>query len=228
MKRKLLLVLAVMNQMMQAQFTVSPNPFNANSGVLTFTYGASGNFSLFNPNGATTIYLYTGLETDGVTGTWEYHDTWADINTQIPLTLNSSGYYEGSADIGNRNYFSELTQSVGAAPDGTTVNNWYFLLRNAAGNSQSSDLLGTNYGFVPGALSAVNFENNAQIRFFDGKVFSTLTDNAKITIYNALGQNIKTITILPNVETVLDIPKNQMYVATINNSTTTKSIKFYN
>jgi hypothetical protein len=226
MIRKLLFLSLITFSSVKAQFIVNPNPFNANSGVLTFTYGSAGDFSLYNPNGATTIYLYTGLETNGVTGTWEYHDTWGDVSTLIPLTLNSSGFYVGSADIGNRNYFSELTQTVVPAPAGTTVNNWYFLFRNAAGNSQSQDYIGTNFGFVPGTLSNTSFYNNDTVYFSNNTIYNNYNKEINVTIYTLEGKQIANEIVTSASNKMLNISQKGVYVAVLNESNERKIIKF--
>lgn len=229
MMKKLLFLLFFSGSIVNvhAQLIVSPNPFGLTSGTITLTYGSAGDYSLFDPQSDPNLYLYTGLETDGVASTWDYHDTWSDINSLIPLTWNATANaYVANFDIATRTYFSEFTQSNGSIPNGTTVNNWYFIIRNAAGTSQSGDFQGTNFGFTPATASAISFEKGQEIKFFDGKVISTISGNTTIEIFNLLGQKVKTLSINENESSSLNLTDKGLYVAIIKNNAKQKNIKF--
>ena len=133
MMKKLLLVAFFGLNLANAQIIVTPNPFGLTSGTITLTYGSAGDYSLFDPMSEPNLYLYTGLETDGVASTWDFHDTWTDTSTMVPLTWNATANaYVATFDIGARTYFSEATMSNTTIPGGTMVNNWYFLLSSSA------------------------------------------------------------------------------------------------
>lgn len=227
MIKKILILLILSCSVANAQLIVSPNPFGLTSGTITLTYGSAGDYSLFDPQSNPNLYLYTGLETDGVASTWDFHDTWTDLNTLIPLTWDSSANaYVATFDIGARTYFSEATQTNTTIPSGTTVNNWYFLIRNAAGTSQSGDFQGTNFGFTPATASSATFEYGQEIKFFDGKVVSTISGNTTIEIFNLLGQRVKTLSINENESSFLNLTDKGLYVAIIKNNAMQKNIKF--
>lgn len=227
MMKKLLFLLFFSGSITNAQLIISPNPFGLTSGTITLTYGSTGDYSLFDPQGDPNLYLYTGLETDGVASTWDYHDTWTDINSLIPLTWNATANaYVANFDIATRTYFSEFTQSNGSIPAGTTVNNWYFIIRNAGGTSQSADFQGTNFGFTPATASTASFENGQEIKFFDEKAVSTISGNTSIEIYNLMGQKVKELSINENESSPLNLMDKGLYVAIIKNNSIQKNIKF--
>lgn len=229
MMKKLLLVAFFGFSLANAQIIVTPNPFGLTSGTVTLTYGSAGDYSLFDPMSDPNLFLYTGLETDGVASTWDFHDTWTDTSTLVPLTWNATANaYIATFDIGIRTYFSEATMSNTTIPGGTMVNNWYFLIRNADGTRQSSDLLGTTYGFTPATASTASFENNQEIRFYDGKITSTIIGISTVEIYNLIGQKVKSISIHENETANLNLNEKGVFVAIISNQDNQKKVKFSN
>ncbi len=227
MKKAILLFLMVISNL-QAQIVITPNPFGINSGTITFTYGSAGDYSIFNPQSDPNLYLYTGLETDGVANTWDYHDNWTDVGTMIPLTWNATANaYLATFNIATRSYINESTQVTGQIPSGTTVNNWFFIIRNAAGTSQSADIQGTNYGFTPGTfLNNEAFENNSGIKIFNNFIHSDLQSDSKVDFYAITGQRLASLTLKSNQ--TLEIPMQQkgMYLAIIESENSSKIIKF--
>ena len=101
MKKRLLLLALFGFTLANAQLIVTPNPFDVNSGMVTVTYGGSGDYSLFDPLSDPNLYIYNGLETDGNTTTWEYYDDWQNLNSLTPLTWNASANaYVATLNIG--------------------------------------------------------------------------------------------------------------------------------
>jgi len=230
MKKTLLLLTFLGSTMADAQLIVTPNPFSVNSGIVTVTYGSSGNYSLYDPQSNPNLYLYTGLETDGNAATWDYRDTWSDLSSQTPLTWNATANaYVASLNIGGRGYTQEATNTFMTLPVGTNVNNWYFIIRNAAGTSQSGDLQGTNYGFTP-SLSTSSFEGNAiKFNVVNNAIVTDAQGKITIEIYSLLGQKVWHLD-TENYNSLLEIPlqlnQKGIYIATLKNNDTTKSVKF--
>lgn len=209
------------------QLVVSPSNFGVNSGTITITYGSSGDYSLFNPNFDENLYLYTGLETDGVSNTWDYHDTWTDLATLIPLTYNSSlGYYVATFNIGTRVYTQDSSNIQMQIPSGTYVNNWYFIIRNASGTSQSVDLIGTNFGFQP-ALGNSSF-NSAMNNIYvvEDRIISNLNTNLSIEIFTIDGKCVYKFILNPMEEKRLNLINKGVYLAILKEDEHYKSIKF--
>lgn len=206
---------------------VTPNPFGINSGTITVTYGSLGDYSLFDPLGDPNLYLYTGLETDGVSSTWDYHDVWTDSSTLIPLTWNNSvGAYVATFDLATRNYFSEFTQTNGLIPQLTQVNNWYFIIRNLNGSRQSSDLIGTNFAFTPSTLSVEDFQEDLMVNFVKGNALNLSLNDVKIDIYTITGQKIKSVLLLFGSELNLQLSDKGIYFARVTSNKNEKLIKF--
>jgi len=230
MKKTVLLLTFLGFTFVNAQLIVTPNPFNINSGIITVTYGSNGDYSLYDPQFNPNLYLYTGFETDGVTTTWDYHDTWADVGTLIPLTWSSTANaYVATFDISSRTYTQESTNTVMTIPSGTTINNWYFIIRNADGSSQSGDQFGSNFGFSP-SLSASNFDLTS-INFYihDNVISTNIQGKIEIEIYSLLGQKVSCYSV-ENYDSLLNLPLNLnqrgFYIATIKNNNKVKRLKF--
>jgi len=227
MKSKLLSLFLLTFCITHSQIIINPNPFGVNNSSINFTYGSAGDYSIFDPISDTNLYLYTGFETDGITTTWDYHDTWADLSTLVPLTWSdTANAYVATLDLISRNYFSEFTLTNGLIPSGTIINNWYFIIRNASGSRQSIDLLGTDYGFVPGTLNTNFFEKNNTIFIANNQLLSKLNSKAIIKIYSINGQYLNNFEIQPNQTLNLEGFEKGIYIATLIFQNTTKHIKF--
>lgn len=223
-----LLFLLLLGINVNAQLIITPNPFNVNSGTILITYGSAGDYSLFDPLGDPNLYLYTGLETDGNASTWDYHDTWSDVNSMVPLTYNAvNSRYEATVNIGTHNYFSEPTQSVGQLPQGTFVNNWYFLIRNAPGDRQSGDLVGTNYGFTPQTLSVNDFASTDNKAYYsENTFFSNSKEKLQVAVYNLCGQKINDFELNQNEPKTVDLSQNGAYIAVVSGENYYQRLKF--
>ncbi len=228
MKKTILLLFLMVISNVNAQVVITPNPFGINSGTITFTYGFAGDYTIFDPQSDPNLYLYTGLETDGVASTWDYHDNWTDVNTMIPLTWNATANaYVATFDIATRSYINESTQVTGQIPAGTTVNNWFFIIRNAAGTSQSSDIQGTTFNFTAGTyLNNAVFENNAQIKIFNNFIYSELKSESKVDFYALTGQKLASLTLESNQMMEIPIQQKGLYLAIIESENSSKIIKF--
>jgi len=217
----------------KAQLSVSPNPFNVNSGIVTITYGASGDYAIFDPQLDPNLYLYSGLETDGTVATWDYHDDWTNLSTLTPLTWNPiANAYVATFDITNRSYVQEASGTSMQIPSGTTVNNWFFIIRNTAGNSQSATLEGTTYGMTVATLSNEKFENSKNYFFVNKGTLSTnIAGKSTVEIYSITGQKVQTIAFDNNKNTFeekLNLAGSGIFIAVLKNENTTKSVKFLN
>ncbi len=209
----------------QVQFT--PIPFGVNQEVFV-TYGASGDYSLFDPNGEQTLYLYTGLETDGIPDTWDFHDQWSDVNSLIPLVFNSSSNrFEGSFTIGTRSYVNSSTQEIQLLPEGTCINNWYFILRNAAGN-QTTNLIGSDYGYDTSSCYLKKNSNSLKekVIYSNGYLVNSSTESFQVDLYNLLGQRLQGFFLEQNETRPITMRNHEPYIAVLSNGDHRFSIKF--
>ena len=227
MKNFLYLITLFFIQVSMSQIIITPNPFSINSGTITITYGSAGNYSLFDPISDPNLYIYTGLETDGVTATWDYHDVWTNITTLTPLTWDSAANaYVATLNIGTRNYFSEATSAITSLPTGTTANNWFFIIRNLDGTRQSVDLFGANFGFVPGILQTDLFLSSNEVIISNGKIQSEYLETLQVEIFGIDGKIIEKFNLEAQTTKNLNLLTKGIYLAKISNKNQFKTIKF--
>jgi len=228
MIRKLLYFALFTVASLQAQVVISPNPFNMNSGTITFTYGSSANYSLYDPMSNPNLYLYTGLNTDTDATTWEYHDDWNNVASLIPLTWNSTANaYVANFNLATRTYTHESTQTQVTIPNGTSVNNWFFIIRNEAGSSQSVNLSGIDYGFSPSAvLSLSEFNDTEKVFVHKQQLISELPHEAKVAIFGITGQQLCAFQLVPQQKINLEHLEKGNYFAIIEYQNTKKLLKF--
>lgn len=171
MKVKLLYLACLVSGTGQAQIQLVPNPCDINTGTLTLKYGELGDYSIFDPLSDPNLYLYAGLQTDADPLTWDYHDDFTDVGTLIPLTFDANlGYYIATFNPGTRTYLEEPNLNTTTIPEGTMVNDWYFLITNSDQSRQSADLKGSDYGFGSSVLSLESFEVNKDIIVGNGVI----------------------------------------------------------
>lgn len=216
-----------------AQLEIMPNPSNINSGELTIKYGENSDYSIFDPLSDPNLYLYTGIESDGNAATWDYHDDWTDISTQIPLTYNATlGYYVATVDPATHPYIEEITQNVVNLPNGLQVNDWYFIIRNADGSRQSGDLKGSDYGFTAGQLLSVeSFKTTVDtVKAVNGSLVFSNADIYTIEVYDVLGKQVFNTRYSASINSVLDLQlkTNGVFIVRISANSATKVLKMIN
>ncbi|WP_296384640.1 T9SS type A sorting domain-containing protein [Winogradskyella sp.] len=191
MKTNLLYVILLMFGISHAQIELVPNPCDINSGTLTFKYGESGDYSVFDPLSDPNLYLYSGLQTDSDPMTWNYHDDFTNVASLIPLTYDGVlGYYVASFNPATRSYLEEPMLNTTTVPNGTTVNDWYFIITNSDQSRQSSDLQGSTYGFGSSVLSTDSFDLTKDIIVGNGKITFNSPAQYKISVFDVLGKNV--------------------------------------
>lgn len=207
-----------------SQIVVTPNPFNINSGNITLTYGPD--YSLFDPLSDPNLYLYMGLDTDSQPSTWDYADDWNNVASLVPLTYNAGlGKYVANLNINTHQYVQ------GIPVNGMTVNNWYFIFRNGAGNRQSAGFFrGTDYGFQPTTfLKSSNFEfSDNEVVVTSQKVTSFMDGITNVEIFNLLGQKTYSFSLTKNEGNEFNLPQKGVYIAVISNGSKQGSVKFLN
>jgi hypothetical protein len=227
MKKTLLIGLLSLAMNVSAQIVVTPNPFNVNSGAITITYGPD--YSLFDPLSDPNLFLYTGLETTGDTN-WDLTDTWANTATLVPLTYNATqNKYVATVDIGTRTYTNNGSGNQ-TLSNGQAVNNWFFIIRNGAGNRQSGNLAGTSFGFQPTNFLSVS-ENGISKQDFtiqNGEISTNLSGATSVEIFNLLGQKMLNLNLNQLERKAIALQKNQIYIAVVSNQDKKGTFKFIN
>jgi hypothetical protein len=234
MKKALLLFALVGLQSMYGQLTITPNPFNINSGMITVSYGATSDYEIFDPQFEENLVLYMGLETDGVANSWDYNDDWNNHNALVPLTWNeAASAYIATFDLKTHVFKNTPHGENMTVANNTTVNDWFFIIRTIDGSRQSDNQSGINFGFQAStALSTNDFTNHKNLISVKNGVLSTnISGNNTLEIYSISGQKLETISFENNsdlIEIPLKITQKGIYIAKISNELIQKTVKFLN
>ena len=141
MKKIIFFVAAIMLSIsMQAQLVLTSQP----NGVVDVSYGPD--FSLFDPQGATEIYIYMWVDPNQTNPNlpYQYNDDWGNASSLVTVSYNNStGKFEGQIDFNTHDFIGE-----GVLPAGTQIIDFNLILRNQAGDRQTGNLLASTYGFT--------------------------------------------------------------------------------
>lgn len=228
MKIKLLCLSLLIAGICNAQIELMPNPSDINSGTFTLTYGASGDYSIFDPMSDSNLFLYTGLQTDEDPTTWDYHDDFSDISTMIPLTYDASlGYYVATFNPATRSYIEEPSLNVVTIPSGTEVSDWYFLITVADQSRQSADLKGSDYGFGLATLSVDAFNKTKNIHVGNGEITFNSQGKYNVAVYDILGKQVVStqFNVSGSLTHNFQLHNKGVYLVKINDGLNTRTVK---
>lgn len=208
---RLLLLLGCFPILSLGQIEINPNPATINSGIITITYGSQGDYSLFDPMSDPNLLLYTGLETDGVIATWDFHDDFADTSTLVPFNFDSTlGYYIAQIDVAGRTYLEEPNLNTTTIPSGTQVNDWYFLIATTDLSRQSADLKGSDYGWQAATLSNSIVEDSPLFEIVNNQLVYNGSDPAQLNVYALSGALVTTLSIQETHTDLSLLPSDQL------------------
>lgn len=228
MKIKLLCLSLLLAGFCNAQIELMPNPSNINSGTLTLTYGAAGDYSIFDPMSDPNLFLYTGLHTDSDASTWNYHDDFGDISTFVPLTYDSDlGYYVATFNPATRSYLEEPLLNTTTLPSNITVHDWYFLITTADQSRQSSDLVGSDYGFGMATLSIKPFQPKEAFKVGNGNITFKSAGAYHVTVYDILGTQVasKQFKVSGTLTHKFQLHSNGVYLVKVADDSSTRTVK---
>lgn len=163
MKKIYLLFSLLIGFQLQAQLTLN---IQAN-GSVGISYGSSSDYSLYDPQGDTDVYVYSWVNTDQTNPNLAnvYNDDWNDSSGLIVLTYDSNAH----AFLGEFNLSTHDFSGEGVLPSNTTVQDFNLILRNQAGDRQSSNLLASTYGFT--SVNAIKEISNSNIAsYYQGRL----------------------------------------------------------
>lgn len=229
MKKFLLILLFVTSLHASSQIVITPNPVDINSGIVTITYGSNNDYSLFDPLGNPSLLLYTGLQTDADPTTWDYHDDFNDTSTYVTFNFDgAANAYVAQVDIAGRTYQEEPNLNVVNLPQGTTVNDWYFIIITPDLMRQSADLKASDYGWQPATLSNDTVElESFRVRAFKDQLVFSKANFYSVKTFNLQGQLVQDIN-RRYVDGALDmslLKENQLYISKITSATGTVVLK---
>ena len=198
-------------------------------GVVKLTYGASNDYSIYEPGfEVPTFWVHVWSNAgDNSTGT-VYDDSWS--NSTVSMNWDSSaGAYVGTINLNNKIF----TNGDKTFPSGTTVNNLGFVFKNQqnGATNQSGDLTASNFGFTSTVtdsnLGVSDQALNAKSHIVNGKLYTAQKGNLSITVYEMSGKLVKSFNANSNDgEIDLNISKSGLYVAKITNGAHSEVVKF--
>ena len=195
-------------------------------GVYTMTYNDSANGWAFYDPMSQPIGVYLFLNPGDTTPSGSYSDLW----TNIPTSLTWDGTnYSGTINLNTHNF----NQTGGVLPTGTTINQLRFLFTESpAGNGshQSSDKLGTDYGFTPSTLPTLatsNLDLSKKSVVINGKLHTSLKGNIELSVYEMSGKLVKNLNVKTDGNAIdLNVSKNGLYLVKITSGTYNEIVKF--
>lgn len=159
------------------------------NGVVSVSYGASGDWTLYDPQ-AETVILYLWVDTGMNSLNNYYQDEWTNAASLVTLTWDGTAH-AGTIDLNTHDF----TNSGGVIPTGTTVTDFNLILRNPAGDRQSANLLASNYGYANSTLPVDEFtQNSISINLIENTIqIEGLAYNQKfkLDVYDLSGKLIK-------------------------------------
>ncbi len=165
---------------------------NQTNGTVSVEYGANNDYSLYDPQGDPKIYIYMWVDTNQTNPALSmvYNDDWNDTAGLVVLNYDSNAQkFTGTIDFNTHDFSGE-----GIIPSGTQINDFNFILRNQAGDRQSSDLLATNYGFQPTTTAGMIEIPASKVMYYSNRqLFITpdyLKQNIDVQIFNMEGKMI--------------------------------------
>jgi len=176
----LLLITSLFWQINFAQLSI----VNQANGVVEVNYGASGDYSLYDPQGDNQVFLYLWLNQDQTNPNLAnvYNDDWNDSTGLVVLSYDSTSQkFVGTVDFNAHDFSGE-----GVLPANIQINDFNLILRNQAGDRQSADLLASNYGFQP-TTGLTEIEASNLMYVSQGQLFlkdDVLQNDARIFIYD--------------------------------------------
>lgn len=198
-------------------------------GVYTMTYNDSANSWAFYDPFSQPIGVYMWIEAADSSANASFGDAWTNITTT--LTWDGTNY-SGTIDLNTHNF----NQTGGVLPAGTTVNQIHFLFTESPsgnGSHQTTDKLGTNYGFTssttvttPLSVSDLSaFKGKSVVA--GGKLITHQKGNLEVTVYDFGGKVVRTMSVKADGNAIdLYVPQTGLYLAKITNGTETEVVKF--
>ena len=160
--------------------------------MVSVEYGANSDYSLYDPQGDTQIYIYMWIDTNQTNPALStmYNDDWNDAAGLVVLNYDSNAQkFTGTIDFNTHDFSGE-----GIIPDGTQINDFNLILRNQAGNRQSADLLASNYGFQPTTTAGLIKLSASDVLYFTkGQLFINpeyMKQKIDIQVFNLEGKLI--------------------------------------
>lgn len=209
---------------MSAQMSITEK-----DGVVNFYYGWNNDWSLYDPHGASTIWVHVWINASESTANTTFDDAWS--NSTVSLTYNNSTHqFEGTLDLNTKLF----TNSNNTVPAGTTVNQVNFIFKDQQNGAtyQSQNLKATDYGFTTTttASNLATFDVAALAKksvVVAGNLYTAQTGNLNIQIFDFSGKLMKTMNVKATAAPIaISLAQKGLYIMRVSNGTKVETIKF--
>lgn len=201
------------------------------AGVLTLTYGANNDYSLYDPGfGTTTFYIHSWITASQNSANTMFEDSWD--NSNITMTYDATlKAYVGTINLNNKLF----TRSNNVIPAGTTVSNIGLVFKDqqVGATKQSADISAANYGFTGtttvGTLGVSNVNAFGKSFVANGKLYSAKKGSLEIHIIDFSGRTVKAFKTLAGPEAIdLGFTAKGMFLVKISDGVYSEVVKFKN
>ncbi len=187
MKKQILVLLVGLFALnLQAQLVLT----TTGSGIVAVSYEIDTDF--YDPLGADHIYLYMWINADQTDPElpFPYNDEWSEPTSLVVINWSSGdNKFLGEINFNTHDFLGE-----GVLQEGTQINDFNLLLRNEAGDHQTSDLLASDYGFTSTqTLSQIDYQVEKASYYNKGTLFLNALKNNEIIevlVFDSAGKQI--------------------------------------
>lgn len=192
-------------------------------GVIKITYGATGDYSFFDPLSAPTFYVHTFINAaDNSTGN-VFDDAWSNSNVTMNWDAMANAY------IGTINLITKtFTNSNTKVPAGSVVNKVGMVFKDLmnGANRQSADTYTTGPTTLP-LLAVSNTATKAKSSVINGQLRTAFKGNLAIEVYEMSGKLIKSFSAVATGNAIdLNVSKTGTYLVKITNGASQEVVKF--
>ncbi|TDX84184.1 T9SS type A sorting domain-containing protein [Epilithonimonas xixisoli] len=197
-----------------------------NNGEFKITYGKTADWSIYDPQGAPTIYLHVwSSQTDGDNDKGNFDDSWNNSTSTLTWDATENAYV-GTVNL-NTKVFSNSNNTM---PAGTVVQRIGIVMKDqsngATRQSADKDLEGPT---TLTTMAVVEANGKAKSQVAAGKLFTSAKGNVDLTVFDFGGKVIKTMKVNAT-GTPIDLNLNQkgLYLVKISGAGVSEVVKFAN
>lgn len=197
-----------------------------NNGEFKLTYGKSGDWSFFDPQGAPTIYLHVwSSQTDGDNDKGNFDDAWTNSTSTLTWDATENAY------VGTVNLNTKLfTGSNSTMPTGTVVQRIGIVMKDqsngATRQSGDRDLEGPT---TLSTMAVVEANGKAKSQVASGKLFTSAKGNVDLTVFDFGGKVVKTMKVNATGAPIdLNLNQKGLYLVKISGAGVSEVVKFAN
>ena len=202
--------------------------YTVSNGVFNLTYGKTGDWSWYNPNGADKIWVHVwSFQADGDNNKGAFDDSWSNSNVELNWNATENAF-TGTINLNNKLF----TNSNTIMPSGTVVNRIGVVFKN---KQNGADYQSVNDKDLEGPTTlttlAISDANNGKVKsqVAAGKLFTSAKGNIDLTVYDFAGKVIKTLKANANGNPIeLNLGQKGLFLVQISGDNISEVVKFGN